>query len=81
MRAAPATTVVAELLREIDPTAHLADFQDICPVCQRSFSDRAVLSEDDVWLHANCWPPLRTFLEQTGERERVQDARNNRRES
>src|SRR5262249_24878222 len=29
MRAAPATTVVAELLREIDPAAHLTDFTEL----------------------------------------------------
>src|SRR5262249_46946744 len=72
-RAAPATTVVTEVLRKLDPAAHLADVQNICPVCQQSLSDPAVLFEDDVWLHARCWRPLRTFLEQTVERERVQD--------
>ena len=81
MRASPATTVVAELVREIDPAAHLGDLLDICPVCQQSLSDPAVLFEDDVWLHAHCWGPLRTFLKQTEERERMQGARNTRRES
>ena len=52
-----------------------------CPVCRQSILDRAVLFEDDVWLHARCWRPLRRFLEQTEERERIQDARNTRRES
>ena len=55
--------------------------QDTCPVCLQSLSDRAVLVEDDVWLHARCWRPLQTLLDEAKERELSRDERNERRES
>jgi len=50
-------------------------------MCRQSILDRAVLFEDDVWLHARCWPPVRTWLDQTKQRERTQDERTKGRES
>ena len=52
-----------------------------CPACEQSLSDRAVLVEDDVWLHAHCWRPVRTWLDQTKARELTPDEQNNRHES
>jgi hypothetical protein len=49
--------------------------QDTCLVCRQSLSDRAVLFEDDVWLHAHCWGPLRALFDQTEARELTQDER------
>jgi hypothetical protein len=55
--------------------------QDTCLVCRQSLSDRAVLFEDDVWLHAHCWGPLRALFDQTEARELTQDERTKRRMS
>jgi len=49
--------------------------QDTCLVCLQSLSDRADLFEDDVWLQAHCWRPLRALLDQTEARELSQDER------